>query len=180
MPEFDAMYFVGLVSRLAHILSAIVLVGGLVYLRMMVVPLPATPAAATDSAQRYFMGLRSKWAVVVMVCAALLILSGLYNYIVKVQVEKFPMPYHALFGVKFLLGLVVIFAASITAGRREAADRARGRIGIWLNLAIACAILVVVIASTMRTFSGTPKTDAPEQRETAAAAGDATRPGPSR
>lgn len=159
MPEFDAMYFVGLVSRLAHILSAIVLVGGLVYLRAIVASPRATPVAASESAERYFFGLRRRWALVVMTCAALLILSGLYNYIVKVQAEQFPSLYHPLFGIKFLVGLVVIFAASITAGRTEAAERARRRMGTWLNLAIACAIVVVVIASTMRTFTGEPKVD---------------------
>jgi len=157
MPEFDAMYFVGLLSRLAHILSAIILVGGLVYLRAIVASSRATPAAANESGERYFFGLRRRWALIVMTCAALLIISGLYNYIVKVRAEQFPPLYHALFGIKFLVGLVVIFAASITAGRTEAAERARMRIGMWLNLAIACAILVVVIASTMRTFSGEPK-----------------------
>ena len=163
MPEFDAMYFVGLLSRLAHILSAIVLVGGLFYLRAIVVPpreaALGAPRADADSAERYFFGRRQQWAVCVMICATLLIASGLYNYIVKVRAEQFPPLYHALFGIKFLLALVVLFAASIVAGRSEAAQRARGRIGMWLNLGIACAILVVVIASTMRTFTGEPKAD---------------------
>jgi uncharacterized membrane protein len=157
MPDFNAVFFVGLLSRLAHILSAVTLVGGLIYLRTMIVPARETAADAGDSADRYFLGRRSNWAACVMACAAFLIASGLYNYITKVRVERFDMAYHALFGVKFLLGLFVIFAASVTAGRTEAAQKVREKMRGWLNLAIAAALVVILIGSTMRTFRGVPK-----------------------
>jgi putative copper export protein len=157
MPAFNGLYLLDLLSRLAHIVSAVILVGGLVYLRMMIVPPQDARTQEPDSASRYFLGLRRRWAMCVMLCAALLIASGLYNYIDKVQTEKFPPAYHMLFGIKFLLGLFVVFAASIVAGRSEAAQRARTRLRLWLNLAIAGALIVIVLASTMRTFRGEPK-----------------------
>jgi putative copper export protein len=156
MPEINAANIIALLSRLAHILSAVILAGGLVYLRTMIVR-PREAATAADSAERYFLGLRSRWAAAVMACAMFLIVSGLYNYIVKVRAEKFDMAYHALFGIKFLLGLFVMFVASLVAGRTEAAQRAREKMRTWLNLAIAAAVIVIVIASTMRTFRGEPK-----------------------
>lgn len=156
MPEVDALYLVGLLSRLAHIISATLLVGGLVYLRMMVVPVQREAPEGGDSAQQYFLGLRKRWAVCVMICSALLIVSGLYNFIVKNRAYDLPGAYHGLFGTKFLLGVVVIFAASILAGRTSAAQRARSRMATLLNWTIACAVVVIILASILRTFN-TPK-----------------------
>lgn len=159
MPDFDAAFFIGLLSRLAHIISAVTLVGGLIYLRTIVVPARETAAGAGDSADRYFLGRRGTWAASVMACATFLIASGLYNYIVKVRAEKFDMAYHALFGIKFLLGLFVMFAASVIAGRTAAAQKVREKMRAWLNLTIAVALVVILIGSTMRTFRGVPKVD---------------------
>jgi hypothetical protein len=64
--------------------------------------------------------------------------------------EKLPFSYHMLFGMKVLLGLLVMFLAAITAGKTAAADRFRASMGRWLNIAWTSVIAIVVISALLR------------------------------
>ena len=70
----------------------------------------------------------------------------------KVNGGKLEPTYHILFGIKFLLALLVMFIASILAGKTAAADRFRGQMRKWLNLGWLAAMAIVIIAAMMRTF----------------------------
>ena len=48
MPDITPMYWVMLVSRIFHILGAIILLGGIFYLRAIVTPSVAGPAPSAD------------------------------------------------------------------------------------------------------------------------------------
>ena len=137
-----------ILSRVLHILPAMILVGGLFYIRTILSP------AGTEAC---FAGRRAIWAKWVGISTAFLLLSGLYNFMVIVMQAKADGPkltptYHALFGIKFLLALVVMFVAAILAGKTEAAERFRGNMRMWLNVAWYSSLAIIVIAAILRTL----------------------------
>jgi putative copper export protein len=79
-----------------------------------------------------------------------LLVSGLVNYISWNRTYELPGSYHALFGVKFLLGLAVMFFAAILAGRTSLADRMRQNASLWLNVALALSLAILIVGALMR------------------------------
>ena len=61
MPAFDGMYWLMLASRVLHILGAIILVGGIFYLRNVV--LSGNTASSSAAADQQFGGRRAAWAM---------------------------------------------------------------------------------------------------------------------
>lgn len=154
-PVIDAGWFVLLITRVMHVASAGVLLGGLVYLKKLVAPLATGEG---DPNEVLFGGRRSTWAGLVMLTTTLLILSGFYNlYYITSAHEKLPSAYHMLFGIKFLLALFVFFVAAGTGGRSPMAVKMQQDLQKWLNLGIAAALLVFVLGATMRTFPKEPR-----------------------
>ena len=58
--------------------------------------------------------------------------------------------YHIFFGIKFLLGLGVMFIMSLVAGKTAAADRARQDLSRWLNIAWTSVVAIVILGAMMR------------------------------
>lgn len=135
-------------SRVLHIMFAVILGGGLFYLRAVLAP------AGVDA---LYAGRRAVWARWVGVATLFLIGSGLFNYITFVREAKalgapLPSAYHMLFGVKFLLALFIFFVAAILAGKTSLADKFRGNMAMWLNLAWTAVMAVILIGALMRTY----------------------------
>lgn len=157
MPEMDGMFYTRVASRALHILAAIILGGGLFYLRTVLAP------AGSDAC---FGNRRAVWARWVGIASLLLIASGLLNFFaingdVKAAGEKLPPMYHALFGIKVLLSLAVMFFAAILAGKTEAADRFRANMRRWLGVAWASVMAIVIIGAMLRMLhGGAPADDA--------------------
>jgi len=146
--EITGPYVIQLVSRVLHILPAMILVGGLYYLRTMVVPVGSEDCYA---------GRRAMWAKAVGICTLLLLATGFYNFFgilsaAKEAGEKLPPAYHMLFGIKCLLALLVMFIAAILSGKTEAAERFRTQMPKWLNIAKLAIVAIVVIAAILRTL----------------------------
>ena len=140
-----AVDIVQVLSRSLHILSAIILVGGLFYLRTVLAP--SGPEAC-------FAGRREVWARWVGLATFFLLASGIYNFLTiynatKAAGEKLPPTYHMLFGIKVLLALLVMFIGAILAGKTAAADRFRLQMSRWLNIAWLASIAIVVIAAIL-------------------------------
>jgi hypothetical protein len=57
-----------------------------------------------------------------------------------------------LFGIKFLLGLLVMFIAAILSGKTALAEKFRANMGLWLNLAWFAVVAIVVLAAMLRTL----------------------------
>ncbi|MCG8448510.1 MAG: hypothetical protein MI725_02885 [Pirellulales bacterium] len=147
-PEITGTYVLQVALRVLHILSAIILVGGLFYIRTVLAP------AGNEAC---YAGRREVWARWVGAASGLLLVSGFYNFMMILRAAKadetpLPRTYHLLFGVKFLLALLVMFLVAILAGKTEAAQRFRSQMGKWLSLSWLAAMAVVVIAAMLRTF----------------------------
>ena len=58
--------------------------------------------------------------------------------------------YHALFGAKFLLALVIFYFASALVGRGQGTQWIRNARATWLSVTLGLALAVVMISGWMR------------------------------
>jgi uncharacterized membrane protein len=157
MPQFDGMYALMLVSRILHILAAIILVGGLFYLRFVISPADEPPLGASPVDQ-YFGGPRAAWAKWVGIATLLLLATGLFNYVQMIRThEKLASSYHMVAGLKMIAGVVVFLLAALLAGRTAAAEALRQKWRLWLSVTLGIAVLTVALGSFLRTYPRTAK-----------------------
>jgi uncharacterized membrane protein len=145
-------------SRLLHILSAIILVGGLFYLWAVVTPTAAPPGTAP--VDQYFGGRRAAWAKWIGIASLFLLVTGLWNFIQMVKTNEIATSYHMLGGLKILAGLGLMFLAALLAGRTAAADSLRMKWRMWLSVCLILGIVTVALGTVMRTYPRTEKLDA--------------------
>ena len=160
MPTTDSMYWCMLISRISHILGAVILAGGLFYIRLVVSP-TSTPAG-TQPADQFFGGRRATWAKWVGIATALLLFSGLWNYMQFSKTYDLAPKYHMILGINILAAIAVFLLAALLAGRTNAADAIRQKWGLWINVCLLLALLTVVIGSVLRSFPHDPKAGAAE------------------
>lgn len=122
-------------SRIVHILSAVLLLGGLFYAWNLSKAdnLPANPAAGFRPAV---------WILLVALLA-----TGLYNLMLRGSV---PAAYHMVFGVKFLLFLH-IGAVSLILVKPATSQEKRSR--LLGGLAVS-GLLIVAISGALRAIAG--------------------------
>jgi len=147
-PSVSGLYIVQIISRILHILSAIILVGGIFYLKTVLAP---------AGSEACFAGRREVWARWVGIATFFLLASGIYNFMAilkeaKAAGDPLSPTYHVLFLIKFLLALSVMFLAAILAGKTAAAERFRSHMDRWLNIAWLAALAIVVLAAVMRSY----------------------------
>jgi uncharacterized membrane protein len=153
--DFSADLLIRLLSRWLHVLAAITAVGGTVFIWYAL--LPSLASLPEHQRKQLHDALRARWSKVVMICIALLLITGLYNFIViarglsaderTVGIKTF---YHSFFGIKFLLALGIFFIASALIGRSPAFEKIRSKAPFWAGLNVALAILVVCISGFLR------------------------------
>jgi len=165
VPRLDPMYWLMLASRILHILGAIILVGGLFYVRAVVtaIPLPAREGLGEGSAtaaDQQFGGRRAVWAMWTGIASLFLLVTGLWNYFQMIKMHELSPSYHMLAGLKMLTGLALFVVAAMLAGRSTAAQKLRQNMRLWLNLCLLLGIITVVFGSVLRTFPRPLKVDA--------------------
>ena len=102
-----------LIMRWAHVLAAIVAVGGSIYMRFVLMPVAAS-VLEEEPHKRLRAALTRLWQRFVHACILLFLVSGFYNYLAVTRLNHVSQPlYHALFGIKFLLALGVFALALI-------------------------------------------------------------------
>ena len=147
-----------LVLRWAHVLAAIVAMGGLVFARFGLLPaLAEVDAAARD---RIHDAIRRRWLPWVIGAITVLLASGLANFLLfnaRVKAEGWAdgawmrqTSYHALFGAKFLLALVVFYFASALVGRGAGTQWVRDDRAKWLSVTLGLTLAVVLLSGWMR------------------------------
>ncbi len=157
MPHIDSMYWIMLVSRILHILGAIILVGGLFYVRFVVSSNGGQ--SSPTSPDQFFGGRRATWAKWVGIATALLLITGIWNYIQTSRLDDLAASYHMIIGLKILAAFAVFLLAALLAGRTAAADAIRQNWRLWLNICLLLGILAVILAGVLRSFPHNPKSD---------------------
>jgi len=146
MPDIDYLL---LVSRWLHIAAAITAVGGAMYARFAAAPsikeqLDGPARTALQDA------IRRRWAKFVHASIAVLLLTGSLNFVLLALPPKIkPLPYHPIFGVKFLLALAVFVIGTALVGRSPAFAKLRERNLHWLNVLLALAGIIVLISGLL-------------------------------
>jgi len=127
--------------RFVHLASAVVLVGGIVYARFVMIPSAASLAsdartALDENAARRFRPM----AFAAMAC---LVLSGIFNYFVK---TGHTVRYSALFGLKMLLAMHV-FSVAILVTAHTNPRRPRQLLGAAIS-GLAIVLIAAYLART--------------------------------
>ena len=149
------MEYLSVLSRIAHVGTAIVLVGGTVFMRFVLMPAAKElPEAEHDQLRQRLM---ARWKRVVHGGIALLLLSGLFNYMQQIPKHKGDGLYHALLGMKMLLALAVFFIASALVGRSAAFEKMRQNRAKWMGLIVLLSALIVGISGFVKVRAPQPK-----------------------
>ena len=145
--------------RWAHILAAVVAVGGLFFARFGL--LPAMQLLDEETREKLHEGIRKRWLPWVIGAITLLLVSGLTNYILLMRrVKDAPelwggdwmrqTGYHTLFGIKFLLALIIFYLVSGLVGRGAGTQWIRDSRKQWLSVTVGLGVAAVLVSGWMR------------------------------
>ena len=153
-----------LVLRWSHILGAILLVGGLAFMRFAFVP--ALNDTDEETRSRLHESVRRRWLPFVIIGSTLLLASGLTNFLLfnsTVKAEGWAEgqwmrenSYHAIFGVKFLIALAVFYLASGLVGRGTGTAWLRSDRSRWLGVTLGLAVAVIMLSGWLRNLHTGP------------------------
>jgi len=139
-----------LLMRWTHILAAIVALGGSIYVRFVLMP-SAQQVLDDKTHAELRTAVTRRWMRFVHTCILLFLVSGFYNYLaVQAPAHQGQSIYHMLFGIKFLLAVVVFALAIALTSLKPWSARLRANAKTWLAVLIVLAILVVALSGYMR------------------------------
>lgn len=155
----DPTVVVNLLLRWAHVLAAVAALGGLVFARFGL--LPALGEFDAPTRDRIHESIRRRWLPWVIGAITVLLASGLANFLIfNGRVKSAPefwgatwmrdSSYHLLFGVKFLIAMVMFYFSSALVGRGEGTQWVRNERAKWLSVTLLLGLVVVLISGWMR------------------------------
>ena len=147
------------ISTLIHFIVGFFLAGTLLFQWRAVHP----AVVSSDDAKGVREGIGSRWSLFVRIGIVLLLVTGIYQLMVigmpKAAVQKelaegtAGLPYHMLFGIKFLLAMGVFFISSAMVGRSQLLEGIRQNGSRWLGVT---TVLVVVLLAISRHLAQMP------------------------
>ena len=160
-----------LLLRWMHIFGVVLLVGGLCFSRFAL--LPALADTEEDSREKLQESIRRKWLPWTIIGITLLLVSGLANFLLFNSTVKAQgwgdgewmkqTSYHAIFGVKFLLALVVFYFASGLVGRGSGTAWIRSDRARWLGVTLGLAVAIIMLSGWLRNLhTGPNQSSVPE------------------
>ncbi|MCA9047820.1 MAG: hypothetical protein KDA89_03780 [Planctomycetaceae bacterium] len=149
----DSELLLSAVSRIAHVGTVIILIGGTACLRYAV--FPSLPPGSEETVER----IRNRWRRVVHAGIGIVLLSGIYNLLVILPRHKGDVLYHGLIHTKILLALFVFFLASVLVGRRPGSRRFRENSAKWTTILLLTAFLIVAVSGFLKVRPYTPPAD---------------------
>ena len=139
------------ISRILHILGAIVLLGGTFFVAFALKP--AAQQLPEAEHQALHERLMKRWRQLVGIAIGLLIFTGFYNYLVVAAPkhgDAGDSKYHMFMGIKILLAFGAFFIASVLPGRAAAFAKMRQNSKLWTLIAIILGVIVVSIGGFLR------------------------------
>jgi uncharacterized membrane protein len=164
------MEYLSLVMRWMHVLAAIALMGGTIFMRFGLHP--SLAALGEEQQKALKAAVRARWSKWVMGASGFLLVSGIVNIVLFSQRYKLDPLYHPLIGVKMLLGLAIMFFASMLVGRTANAEKFREKAVMWLNINLLLATIVVCLGG----YCGLVRSHSKLKGETPAAKVDVVEP----
>jgi len=139
------------IPRVLHVGSAILLVGGAAFIRFVLMPAANATLSEADHT-RLRARIMETWKKIVLGGIALILLSGLFNYIriIMEQTHKGDKLYHALLGTKLLLALAVFFISSALVGKSAGLEKIRQNAKKWLLINLLLASVIIGISGYLR------------------------------
>lgn len=133
-------------SRWSHIIAAIVLAGGTLFMRFALVPALAESSASAETHE----AIRRRWMKWVAGAALFLLVSGFYNSYLKAKGFHLAQIYNGLLGAKILLGFFAFWLSATLVGRSDRAKRFREKEIHWLNVLTVVVLLIVLMGGFMK------------------------------
>lgn len=144
----DFTFVIDVVSRITHVLTAIMLLGGSMF--SVWVLAPAASRLEEPARETLLASVIGRWKWYVHLGILLFLVSGGYNYWRAIPLHRGDGLYHALLGVKMLLALGVFFIAAALVGRAEAFQSMRDRRIFWTRTLVLLAVVIVTISGFVK------------------------------
>jgi putative copper export protein len=147
--------WVQLLLRWLHILPAVIAGGASLYAAIALIPtLGELPPDVRSSLRER---VAARWGPVVSICVALLLASGLANFLLFQSKLHHGQPvYHGFFGMKFLAALGVFFISSALVGRAPALQGMRDRAAFWARINALLVVVIVLISGVLKNIPPAP------------------------
>lgn len=145
------MWELSVVSRVLHVSTAIVLVGGVFFIRSIL--MPAAARVLTDAQHAALReAVMASWKRVVHLGITLMLASGFFNYLRGIlnQEHKGDGLYHGLLGTKILIAFVIFFISSALVGRSAGLQRFRDNARFWMGINLLLALVIVAISGFLK------------------------------
>lgn len=144
----DSQLIIDVLSRIIHVSTAIVLVGGSVFMTFVLLP---TASQLPDGEHEKLRALiNGRWKRFVHAGILLFLVTGFYNYFQQMANHKGDGLYHGLVGTKILLALGLFFIASALVGRSSAFESLRASRAKWLKIMVLLAAIIVGISGFVK------------------------------
>lgn len=141
--------WLALVSKWIHLAAAFVAVGGVAYARIALLP-SAAEVLDDDAHAKLREAVRKRWARVVHACIGLLLLTGGVNFVLLAMPPKVePMPYHAIFGIKFMAAMAIFFLASALSGKAPGFAKFREKSGKWMVAILLLGGIIILLSGVL-------------------------------
>lgn len=147
----DSLFFVNLGLRYLHILGAIALMGGTIFMRLAL--LPTLRSLDGEARAPVHDGVRSRWAMVVGLASGMLLISGIANlglaarYDITLQGGG---NYSMLAGIKLILALPIFMIAALLMGKTALAKKVQANAAMFMNINLVLALILVLIGGWLR------------------------------